>query len=592
MTTSQTVSSARPSRLAALFSVEPGEGRPVASMAGLNFSVSAAFVLVQTSAFALFIETFSAHALPYAYFSVAILSSLIAYAFLQLSRRVSFVSGLYINLAFLTGVCIVFWVGLRTSAARWFIFLLPFWFQTLVILANLVVWHLASHLFHVRQAKRVFGLIVAGNWVANIIGGVLVGSILGLIPAADLYLLAAIAIALSAVVLRAILARHFQQAPPAVPVAAPGSGKRAGFTSVLKHRYARLIFIYTVLWWLELFVLENVFFHQVESQFESSGSLATFLGRQLAVMGVIALFTTSFLTSRVARRYGLRNGLLVMPVLVGVTVMLLVVGGTLGWGTDFLFWMATIARTLNIALGFSISQAMGTLLFQPLLGSLRSAAQTVAEGIMQPLAIGLAGVVLLIFNTTLNLDAVGLSLIFLVVAVPWLWSILQLARRYPLAMGEALRRRSLGDSTVPLFDASSIALLRRHLRDSRPGSALYAMNQLEQLAPQEWARILLEELPQLLAHPSADVRVESLRRVLMLRVTEALPILLGRLEYEQVADVRSMLIRVLATFGNSRSAAEVRKALNASERVVRQGAILGVLSGNGSPDAALALESL
>ncbi|HEY5984605.1 MAG TPA: cyclic nucleotide-binding domain-containing protein, partial [Anaerolineales bacterium] len=47
-----------------------------------------------------------------------------------------------------------------------------------------------------------------------------------------------------------------------------------------------------------------------------------------------------------------------------------------------------------------------------------------------------------------------------------------------------------------------------------------------------------------------------------------------------------------ATFGNSRSAAEVRKALNASERVVRQGAILGVLSGNGSPDAALALESL
>ena len=88
---------------------------------------------------------------------------------------------LYINLAFLAGMSprVLARVCALAAAPCWFIFLLPFWFQTLVNLANLVVWHLAGHMFHVRQAKRIFGLIVGGNWIANIVGGVLVASLLG-----------------------------------------------------------------------------------------------------------------------------------------------------------------------------------------------------------------------------------------------------------------------------------------------------------------------------------------------------------------------------------------------------------------------------
>jgi hypothetical protein len=48
----------RLSRLSTFLSMEAGEARPVASMVGLNLAVSSAFVLVQTSAFGLIIETF------------------------------------------------------------------------------------------------------------------------------------------------------------------------------------------------------------------------------------------------------------------------------------------------------------------------------------------------------------------------------------------------------------------------------------------------------------------------------------------------------------------------------------------------------
>lgn len=593
MTISETPSAAgRESRLAALFAIQGGEARPVASMVGLNFAVSAAFVLVQTSTFALFIEAFSSHFLPYAYFSVAVLSSLIAYLYLRLSQRVSFTAGLYLNLAFLATVCVVFWLGLRSSAARWFIFLLPFWFQTLVNLANLVVWHLAAHMFHVRQAKRLFGLIVAGNWIANIIGGILVASLLALVAPSDLYLLAAIALLVSLLALRAALANYIPTS--AGPAHAPPrrTTETSAASAALRHPYSRLIFAYTVLWWLNFFILENIFFHQVEGQLPSSAALATFLGRQLAVMGVLALITTSVLTSRVAHRYGLRLGLLVMPAVVTVSIVLLAVGGTLGWSSSFMFWTATIARTLNVALGFSISQAMGSLLFQPLLGQLRGATQTIAEGIMQPLAIGVSGVILLVFSTTLDFDAAGLSYIFLAVAIPWFWSIHELARQYPLVMSEALKKRGLGETTTILFDASAITQLRQSLRHPRPGLALYALNQLEQVATQAWPQTLVDELPDLLDHAAPEVRLEALERVLRLRASDALPVLRRKLPGETDPRVRSMLLRVLAVMQDPQSEDQILLALESPEPVERRGAIIGLLSSPRTPAAARAASAL
>jgi AAA family ATP:ADP antiporter len=569
---------ARPSRLSAFLGLEAGEPRPVASMIGLNFAVSAAFVLVQTSAFGLFIEAFGSHALPYAYFSVAILSSLIAYLFLQASQRVSFARSLYINLGFLAGMCLVFWLGLRSEHSRWFIFLLPFWFQTLVNLANLVVWHLAGHMFHVRQAKRIFGLIVGGNWIANIVGGVLIAAFLGSSSPSELYLFAAIALGLSMLVLRAALANY------RAPAAAPGSGRpsqesrRLASRAALAHPYGRLIFAYTLLWWLAFFILENIFFHEVEGRLESSAALASFLGWQLAVMGVIALFTTLVLTSRVARRYGLRLGLLVMPVIVTLAILLLAVGGALGWGDGFLFWTAAVARTLNVALGFSLSLAMGSLLFQPLQGHLRGAAQTIAEGIIQPLAIGAAGVILLVFNTTLGLDAVGLSCVFLVVAIPWIWSVFALARRYPLVMSDALKKRALGESTTVLFDGSAVELLRRALQQPQAGQALYALSQLEQIAPEAWPQVFAEELPKLLQHPAVEVRLEALQRVLKLPLMDCAGLLRDRLQHELEPRTMALLIRILATIQDPGSVERVAAAAESQDRTVQAGAIVGLLS--------------
>ncbi len=580
-------------RLAALFGVEQGEGRPVTLMVTLYFVISAAFVLVQTTAFALFVEEFGSRSLPYAYLSVAFLSSLVAYIYLRFSQRVSFAASLSANLFFLSATCIVFWAGLRSPLAHWFIFLLPFWFQTMVNLANLVVWHLAGHMFNVRQAKRVYGLIASGTWLANILGGFAVVFILVVVRTADLYLLAAIALLLATLVLRPLLAdlasRHpGERRQPATRTAKPS----ASATSPLRHPYSRLIFAYTLLWWVAFCFIDIIFFDRAGIQLPSGKELATFLGWQLAVMGVIAIVTASFLTSRIVSRYGLLAGLLVMPVAAVASITLLAVAGTLGWSAAALFWIATAAKTLNVALGFSISQATGGLLFQPLLGTQRSSTQTVAEGIIQPMAFGVAGIILLVSDTALHFSVVGLSCMFLVVAAFWFWTIFRLAQRYPVVMSEALLKRSLGEARTVLFDPSAIEQLRRSLRHPQAGLALYALNQLEQLAPQAWGSTLVEELPALLSHPVPEVRLEVLKRVFALQPAGALPIVRRRLAEEATPHVYSMLIQVLAGHRDPDSAAQVLEALVSKHPSVRRGAIVGLLSSGNQEYAGRASDAL
>lgn len=566
------------SRLSVLLGVERGEKRTLILLVTLNFAVSVAFVLVQTTAFGLFVDEFGSASLPYAYLSVAVLASAVAYAYLQLSRRVSFQAAQYANLAFLVSGCLAFWGGLHSGLAHWFVFLLPFWFQALVNLANLIVWHSAGHLFNVRQAKRLFGLVGAGNWVANIIGGLVIATVLAVAGAANLYVVAAVALAAATLVLRPILKRVPSAiTSPRGQEVAQASRQARPILSPFRLPYSRLIFAYTLLWWLAFCVIDNIFFDRAALEFTSAAQLASFLGRQLAVMGVIAIITTSLLTSRIVGRYGLRAGLLAMPLIVTACAALLVIGGALRWSAVSLFWIATVGKTLNVALGFSLSLAAGTLLYQPLLGDQRNATQTISEGIVQPVAFGVAGLLLLLFNTMLHFNAVGMSYLFLVIAALWLWVIGRLSQQYPQMLSEALRKRNLGESTTLLFDPAGVAQLEQGLRSPRAGVVLYALNQLEQLEPRAWQQAFGKALPALIAHPAPEVRLEALSRVLLLRMKEVIPLVRSRLGNEAAPRVYSLLIQVLASLGDAAAAPQIAEALASTSATVRYGAIVGML---------------
>ena len=53
----------------------------------------------------------------------------------------------------------------------WVAMILPVWYEVEWVLLNLEFWGLAGNLMHVRQGKRLFGLIGAGELIAGAIVG-------------------------------------------------------------------------------------------------------------------------------------------------------------------------------------------------------------------------------------------------------------------------------------------------------------------------------------------------------------------------------------------------------------------------------------
>lgn len=500
-------------RTRALLGVEAGEGARVGGLAALFAILTLGVIFVQAIAFALFIDTFGTQSLPASYVASAILASLAAFGFLKLAERISFARVLLLNVATLIVGCTLFWLGLTSPLGQWTIFLLPSWFQTQINLVTLAVWPLAGRLFDVRQAKRLLGLVGAGNWLANVAGGFVIAPLVALVGTSGMLLLAALITAAGLGLLWAILRTQL----PSAPAPAPGPAARrptpartpAPTADQPAQGYVRLILAYVFLWWAAFFVMDNIFYDRAAVQYPDAAQLAQAIGLLLAVTGVVALFTALFLTSLVLRRYGLRTTLLAMPLLVGATLLALGIAGSLGQGGALLFWLAAFGKMVNIAWGFSLSQSALVLSYQPLPGERRSRIQTLAEGIVQPVAIGCTGLALIGLNTLLGLDAVGLAWFCVGIIALLIVVITLIGRQYPHALSSALARRQWGGGTAAALDQESLALLRQALRNPHPAAALYAMTMLDQADP----AALDDALATLLHHPATEVRRAALERI-------------------------------------------------------------------------------
>ena len=559
-------------RVWAVLGVQRDEARLVRRMLLLYFVLIAALVLIQSMAFGLFIAEFGSARLPYAYLAIAGLASVVSFAYLRLAARVSFQRLLTVNLAFLALGSLVLWLGLRSPLAGAATFLLPVWFQIFVTLANLVVWPLAMRLFDVRQGKRVFGLIGAGNWIANMLGGLVVAPLVALLGTIDLLALAAVVVVGAWLLLRGIARDHLQAA------AGEPSG-RAAETQRPKAplgSYAWRIFAYTAAWWLAFYFVDNLFYAQAGAQYPDAESLTAFIGRFLSVTGAVALFTTVVLTSRVLRRFGLGAGLLTLPVLVTAAVAAVAFGGTLGLPAVMLFWLATSAKLSNVAFGFSLSQTSHNVMYQALEGRTRERVQTLAEGVVQPIAIGVAGAALLFISSLLGLSSVGLAWVLTPLGLVWIVLTLRVSAAYPHALAGVLKRRRWGEGPPAPLDAAALSLLTASLEEQRPGPVLFALGRLEprdaDLGEGVWRHVL--------AHPVSEVRAEAVAR-LATATTSGMPngvrLLEERLAAEPEPPVMANLLRTLSGLGSARAIEAAALALNAPEPAVHPAAIASLI---------------
>lgn len=557
----------------ALVALEPGEARVFWFLFVEYFFLGVTSVFTQASSFALFLTEFGSQGLPASYVATAVGASLAAFLYLKISDRFSLATTLIINLSSLAVLSLLLRAGLAQADARWVVFALPVWFQIVANLTNLALWTLAGRLLNVRQGKRLFGLIGTGNWIAIAAGGFVVSPIVAALGTPNLLLLAGVSLLVALGFQLVLLRENRARLVTTAPLHTPADTARESSRHLWQSRYILLILAVVVISWIGFFFIDNTFYAAASSQISDLDQLAGFIGSLIAATGIIGLLTTTFLTGPVITRFGVGISLLVLPVILTAATGLLVLGGTLLGVGVVVFALASFNKVMDVALGFTLDLSARTILYQPLPPRERVRIHTIADGIVSPISIGVAGLLLLVFNTLLGFHAVELSYLFLAIGIGWILIGLSLRREYPRALAQAIAKRRFGEHTTLPTDRASLALLKGMLHDARPQAALYAANTLHQLEPS----VLADALPELLAHPSPEVRRDALERLGVFDQTSACALMRERLAVEALPELRAGLFRALANLGGTKEREQIMTALDDSSPEVRLSAIAGLI---------------
>lgn len=566
------------------FRIEEGEGRAVglSLLQAIFLGLPRLFTL--TVGAALFLERYAADNIPYVYIAASVVLPLAGLLHLSIGRRVSFLRMQLGTLLVLAAVPAGFLFLLRSTSAAWPAFALFVWCGAELHLANIVLWSTANRTFTVRQGKRLFGLIGAGEIVGAIAGGAALPSLARLVGTVELlwvsvagFLLTFLGLAVTARVSRNRLA----QGPDRRSAAAPGGHELLGF---LRERFLLLIFLTYSLVLSAGFFVNSIFYFQVRETFPSAAGVAIFLARFTAVSAFLSLAFRTFLSSRFLLRFGLVGGLVSTPAaLLGAALFVLYVGRG-GIPSPELFWGVVSMRLLERLLLGALGQPAYYSLYQPLSRERRARIQTAAETIAGPIVGGVTGAYLLFLTKGLSLTAVGLTAAFLPVLLVWLGVGVAVGRAFPGALTTALRRRGVTGGDLTVSDQTSLLILERGLESPRPAEVLHCLRLLEEA---EHPR-LPELLRTLADHADPVVRGAVYGAIERTAGPEWVSFLASRVDREG-EDSRGALFRAMGASGRLDARSLLEPVFEASKGVARRGALVALIryadAGDGHPAA-------
>ncbi len=334
--------------------------------------------------------------------------------------------------------------------------------------------------------------------------------------------------------------------------------------------------------------MDAIFYNMTAIQYPNTEDSAIFIGSFFTMVGLLGFITDTFLTGRIISKYGLWAGLLTTPL-----ALILSMSGFAGAGflvsswTLGLFWFAVAGKFNNEGLGFTLDQSASSILYQPISDSLRPRARAIGEGIIQPAAIGIAGLLLTLLSNILQYDVLQLSIVYIILAIIWLILSIILASSYPKQLVEAIQKRRIRRDELINVEEINAEVLFKSLKSNYEGTVIYSLDLLEEVNHPNFK----SELIHLLGHPSSKVRVSVLERIERLKPEQAKEKLPDQIEKEEIPQTRSAAVQAFSAL-SAEDVNLILPYLNSTNSADTFGALVGLLKYGGKQGITISREKL
>jgi hypothetical protein len=548
-------------------------------LTGQAFSLGLTLALLIIPASAIFLSTFGSARLPYTYIAVALFGYVSATALTRLQRRWSLPQLAITTSGILAALFFASWVALTTAGARWVSFVLLVVFSLLIQIGFVFIGGQAGRLFDLRQIKRLFPRVVSGFAMGFLVGGFVSVPLVSWLGKTEHLLLTTMASALLLLVFQTLTSRRFR-AELSQTTQDGKQGTLPSLRKLLADRFVASIFIYQMLAGMGSQLLDFMLFDQAARRFTESEALAKFVGNYTWILNLTDLLFLALLAGYLLNRLGLRFGLGANPGAMGTLAVAGLAAGFLS-GTDLLpfFILILVARISNIALTDGTTRASLNATYQALPTDERLAVQTSVEGIGMPAALGLTGVILIIYTAIPGLTILHLLVFTLLVAGSWLAVSSLVFRNYAANLLHILKRRALDDAELTIDDPSTLAVVERLVNSAELREVRLGLDVLAEARHPSLPGHLLA----LAAKGSQQVQVEALERIEHLKLAEALAIVENLVRESGEPEIKQAGLRALAAVRGEDAVSKLIPFLDHPHERVRLGAMVGLLRYAGKP---------
>ncbi|MGB5404205.1 MAG: MFS transporter [Robiginitalea sp.] len=488
-----------------LFDIKPGEIRKAVLLQAYVFLLITTLLIVKPTINSIFLSALTSEALPTAYLLTAVVAVLFSLFYDKILWAIPLnrvITGTLVLCALVFAIfCLL--LNFKPSNTGWLY--APYLFVAIFgLLTTSQFWILANLIFNVREAKRLFGFIGSGAIAGGIFGGYLTSLLSGIISSENLLLVAAALILVCIPISSYLWKRYVDQNKVQKPI--KEKAEQTPFTLIRRNRLLWLITLTVGISVVVAKMVDYQYSHFAAEKITNTEELTSFFGFWFSTLSVVSLLIQLFLSKRILKYFGIGNALIFMPVgiLLGSILLLLIPE----------LWVVVAIKIVEGSLKQSLNKAASELVIIPVPIEVRKHAKPFIDIVVDSIATGLAGAILIFLINGMGVPSIYISYINIGLIAIWIFLITRIFKAYQdsfrrLLVKEHPKVKKHEKHHLEVHNESVFGTINRVLTTGKESQILYMLEEILRSPDEHY----FDAVRSLLHHPSSPVRSLSVKNL-------------------------------------------------------------------------------
>lgn len=491
-----------------IFDIREGEFKISFLMQAYIFLIITTLLIVKPTVNALFLSELGVESLPFAFLivaAVAVISSYFYYKALakfQLNKIIKMT--LIISIILLTGLGIILNFKIINI---WVLYFFYVWVAIYAVLSASQFWVLANLVFNVREAKRIFGFIGSGAILGGIFGGYITSLLAPSIGIENLMFVAALLLAICIPLLRKIWGLRVQNLNIFKQKKRTESNADKPLRLLLNSKHLTYIAFIVAISVIVAKLVDYLFSDFASAYISDPDELASFFAFWFSTFNLISLGIQLFVTRKIVGIWGVGFSLILLPVGVFIGCMLFLVFPELA--------IVIIIKAIDGTMKQSIHKSSIELLSLPLPFDLKNKTKSYIDVVVDSIATGIAGFILIFIVKGLNLSSLYISGIIILLVGVWVYFVYKVRIEYFKTFREnlAIVTDKTEKNKKPLQSKTSIVKGMKSVFESgTENQILFMLKKLQEINDKRF----VNDVQKLLKHPSDAIKTAAIQNMYFL----------------------------------------------------------------------------